>query len=644
LPVEEKVFRIAVFAWLILLVWWVGRTVLRWLAVIVYRRPRQLVERQFKRQGVMVVLALLAGAALAYGWPHRQARWWARHKMAPTTVRGTNWGDREFAEVMRTAAIRLPERGDRVNALAVVVRQPAGVALGILLDVVRREEDAGQLATVIQLIGLYRERSTLDLLLGFLEHKESKVRAAAADAIGLLHKPAYRVPVADEEPVSGQTAAMAEASEISLVSLLSRGGRYSALSEESIELPASVRERLVQMVSGGATLEEREAAARALVAWPAEKYQLRVAEWGVWAMPPDTWTAHHGAGVVPAAARREIMPNPPAPDDVVTDIPPFVHRVGIDWAELRRRQRSNLKILKPVLHVTADQVMTLDVEVRIDGGRPWYAFPKYDDLTAGQGGPNVRVEFSPPGGNPSAETPQNDLREGYPWLTPSHRAIPPGIHENYNLRGYGSGLALSVSGVGLRWQSVIVSPRKLPWMNGPAVPAGEQYAWWKRLREVECAWVSSRGESERFLYYDGPSARPAPVTPTLSGQTLAATPNSPRAGPAREAWYVEVGDGKVRGKAVSAYATGWTESVGREGMTEGKDAVVGGVRKLLTERGLSEAEAGAMMDSWRREWFETPGKRLLLLLSREDYDEFCPMTIRPAPTTWVRVGVMWTEF
>jgi hypothetical protein len=31
-------------------------------------------------------------------------------------------------------------------------------------------------------------------------------------------------------------------------------------------------------------------------------------------------------------------------------------------------------------------------------------------------------------------------------------------------------------------------------------------------------------------------------------------------------------------------------------------------------------------------------------MSRQDYDNACPMQIRPEPTEIVRVGIVWTEF
>ena len=47
-------------------------------------------------------------------------------------------------------------------------------------------------------------------------------------------------------------------------------------------IAVSTRSRFEQAMVAGSSDVEREAAARAIVAWPPENYRLRIAEWGVW--------------------------------------------------------------------------------------------------------------------------------------------------------------------------------------------------------------------------------------------------------------------------------------------------------------------------------------------------------------------------
>ena len=44
----------------------------------------------------------------------------------------------------------------------------------------------------------------------------------------------------------------------------------------------------------------------------------------------------------------------------------------------------------------------------------------------------------------------------------------------------------------------------------PELANDPRFAWWNRLRKVNSSWLSNRGESERFLYYDGPTNLTSP--------------------------------------------------------------------------------------------------------------------------------------
>jgi hypothetical protein len=63
----------------------------------------------------------------------------------------------------------------------------------------------------------------------------------------------------------------------------------------------------------------------------------------------------------------------------------------------------------------------------------------------------------------------------------------------------------------------------------------------------------------------------------------------------------------------------------------------------IQARGLNASETAAMIDCWRDTFFAKPGLRVLLLLSVEEYDALCPLTIRPRPTERARVGIVWYE-
>ena len=59
----------------------------------------------------------------------------------------------------------------------------------------------------------------------------------------------------------------------------------------------------------------------------------------------------------------------------------------------------------------------------------------------------------------------------------------------------------------------------------------------------------------------------------------------------------------------------------------------------LEDSGLSNAEAGAMVNTWDEQWYREPGVRVFSIMPRERIDVQLPLTISPAPTELVRVFV-----
>ena len=59
----------------------------------------------------------------------------------------------------------------------------------------------------------------------------------------------------------------------------------------------------------------------------------------------------------------------------------------------------------------------------------------------------------------------------------------------------------------------------------------------------------------------------------------------------------------------------------------------------LTRSGLYADEAVAMLETWRRSYFKSPGLRVLYVLNRPETDQLLPITISPAPSELVRTMV-----
>jgi hypothetical protein len=553
------------------------------------------------------------------------------------------------------------ERLHRLDALA-----RAGPALvpDVLLRAALREPDEAVLTVELLLLGLSRRVEVAELLGGFLDDERAEVRAAAADGLGILHRPAYPIPlstpylrmssVGDLPAVNAKPTVRVH----ELVALSHYGGQIPAnnrawqepLNEDEIPLSGELRDKLDALMLRGATAPEREAAARALLRWPPNGYRLRVAEWGVW---------------LAEGGELKLV------QSVLDEIPPFVHRTGNPAKDFGDRINQIMTITKPILHLTADRPMAVDLGVMIRQGRPWFAYPRPDDFcldVATRHGPwkpedveafaKVRTldQLDSP-----ALAPLKDLGEGYPRLEPRHRQYGAGS-------GSMGAMGNELLGLGLRWQSLIVSPERLPWMKPPDVPADGKFAWWSRLRRVGSSWLSSRGEAERFLYYDGPTLARAPVTVRLQGGELGFSPQEmlpnppgvtysrdrneeePWPGPprsegktavARRGMYLEVAGREVRGQVVEVPAAGGSVRLADAELRG--PAVREALARLLAGSGLSAEEAEGLLDCWAGQFFETEGRRFLTILSAADYDAICPLSIRPAPTALVRVGLVLTE-
>lgn len=63
------------------------------------------------------------------------------------------------------------------------------------------------------------------------------------------------------------------------------------------------------------------------------------------------------------------------------------------------------------------------------------------------------------------------------------------------------------------------------------------------------------------------------------------------------------------------------------------------VVKALTQEGLYEKEAQAMVDTWSDAWFSEPGTRLFYVLPQQKTDELLPLQVSPTPDETVRIMV-----
>ncbi|HYE18610.1 MAG TPA: HEAT repeat domain-containing protein [Tepidisphaeraceae bacterium] len=690
------------------------RLVARGLAVWRYRPPAWQRGAVWRRVGVVVVAAIATVGVVSYGWPYRVGQRWAADADYEVLPR-VNQGETSVAIAKRTISsaplrptVRVPDggtlllgsgplvmpllrgwpglpgsdvlagrseaellsaaralavRGRRVRertwGLKCLVERAPDLAGAFLPAAYAAESDPALKAHLLRMLAITQRAEHVPLARAALTDGRPEMRAAGADAIGLYRR-VDGAERAREIRHDGQDLVARKyvdplllatdlATDPPIVNVLAL---YAQPAADRPQFPDDVRGVLEHMMTTGLTPAEREAAARVLVAWPAKGYRMRVAQWAVLLAGTTNRlrTAHEVRGQIDS-------------------IPPFVHRVGNPESEyFARLDTAPMTTWKPVVHFAVDRPTAVRFEVGFRGGRPWFAFPRPDDLaivpspadaTTGKdlfaepmGGDldelgavsyralsdDLSVQLTTPGPGGAALTRLDVAGEGYPWLTPRHRAVvigaPDGWTDLSKARRPGAHYHR-----GLVWQSLIVSPTKLPWMSPPAVPADDRFKWWNGLRAVNAAWVASRGEADRLLYFDGPVGGASPFTfARREDGTIVA------AGRLADVVVIDGSAGKLRTAAVTLptgrYAPGGSV-IDLPGLPVAPDAKAAeqALLDLLVRRGLRPDEASGLVGAWR-DVFYRPGHRALVFLSEQQYDHVFPHAITPAPTESVRVGIV----
>jgi hypothetical protein len=547
--------------------------------------------------------------------------------------------------------------------------------LNMLRPAFDAERDPRLRLTTLHVLSLFRDPQLEPLFTSLLSDPDPAIRAGAADAIGILRKPTHAIevprdfwvipPLSVAATIPIDVRDIVDASPLIPVGQTNVGGRqeeYDAAREPLIAVNHGLRDSLEQMMLHAKTRDEREAAARSLVNWPPDDYRLRVAEWGVW--------IQNGHNLALAKS-------------VLDEIPPFVHRTANYLFTFESYFLHPSFVTKPIMHLTSEQPLAADIEVRIRQGRPWFAYPKPDDFSLATSpsdgddpngteelnrprGPSMTFPYLGPAHFDNADIdPLDDVSEGYPWLHPMHRAY------RSSTTHFGGPAIDGIYSLGLRWQSLILTPAIPEAATLPTVPLDPKYQLWTDLRRVPSSYVTNRGETERFLYYDGPTRAPAPVRVTLSDagnalsflQVIAPDAPQPAQGytdsrrndfhplppqndlklPNYDGIYIQVTDGVPAGQRINIDFA-HPAHVGAPLPIQGEAAVIAEVRQMLTTYGLTTAESDGLLAAWSGQFFHTDGRRFLLRMSPKDYSQLCPLQVRPAPTRLVRLGLILTEF
>ncbi|HYQ43843.1 MAG TPA: hypothetical protein VER11_17805 [Polyangiaceae bacterium] len=207
----------------------------------------------------------------------------------------------------------------------------------------------------------------------------------------------------------------------------------------------------------------------------------------------------------------------------------------------------------------------------------------------------------------------------------------------------------SVSGGRLDWGSFSVQARDAaPKEPAPDAPL-EQFAW-SYARVVDANWLQmASGESERFLFYRGLGEFDLPVKVQAKNAAQVTLSNG-YAEPVGHVFLLNVshehGAFVARPEGI-APGVSLDETVpsleGAASLDEYAQRLSDAVTSALDATGLYHDEAVAMVNTWRRQWFRTPGVRALYVLPQSWTEQSIPLTITPKPDATVRVMLIRVE-
>ncbi|MCZ7648559.1 MAG: hypothetical protein M5U26_25415 [Planctomycetota bacterium] len=205
----------------------------------------------------------------------------------------------------------------------------------------------------------------------------------------------------------------------------------------------------------------------------------------------------------------------------------------------------------------------------------------------------------------------------------------------------------------LDWGRVHLEPPGGPPPELPEVAPDDP---WTFARQTDSAFVSVRNpygvgspfEYEKYLFYRGLGNLELPLVLTTQPGGGVSLRNRGRL-PLRELFVLRVEDGKAAFRRVTALEPGarakLTVELGVDAAAvEAVAAALGAeLEQTLTGLGLYPKESRAMVATWTRSYFHTPGLRVLYALPLETTEALLPLEVQPAPRECVRVLIARAE-
>jgi len=202
----------------------------------------------------------------------------------------------------------------------------------------------------------------------------------------------------------------------------------------------------------------------------------------------------------------------------------------------------------------------------------------------------------------------------------------------------------------IEWKGVTILPRDASEISADKLIREKNGNHYYEAREVDANFVrvasphaSGGAEHERDLFYRGVGFFHAPLKVELEHeQYLRLSTKSIE--PMTDLFVLTIQDGRARYQRFERVnhdsevrakldAEPWAS------LSEVRGKLMPEMASALVNQGLFPKEAHAMVNTWKDQWFEEEGTRVLYLLPRSWTDQTLPLTISPKPTSIVRVMV-----
>jgi hypothetical protein len=188
---------------------------------------------------------------------------------------------------------------------------------------------------------------------------------------------------------------------------------------------------------------------------------------------------------------------------------------------------------------------------------------------------------------------------------------------------------------GLSWRNVQVGTKA----SGPQT---EEHVWTAPRKVASASVTAESGESERYLFYRGVGHIRAPLSITTGSnqQELSLyanfdevmTPDESLT--IRHAWLADIRQEGTRFKTlepmeITGNAKQRVSSVNADpaSLTGSLEELQQAMHQALVEEGLFADEATAMLATWERAYFQSPGLRVFFVVPRNWVDHYLPLTI-----------------